>query len=123
MGQVLMIKKGCPFCGKSTDIEVDKDEYTAYINDRELALHFGRRPAHERELIKTGMCYDCQEKTFGRPTPGNEEAWGECIGECDCCGMPLYGKRNVTGDGKYSCMSCGVVHRYEGNELIPEYVE
>lgn len=123
MGQSLMIKKGCPFCGASTELEVDKEEYAAYVHDRNLILHFGKRPDYERELIRTGMCYSCQERTFGRPMPGNENAWGNCLGECDCCGTPIYDKASAAADGKYVCKSCCLVHRYEGNELIPEYEE
>ena len=60
-----------------------------------------------RELVKTGMCYDCQERVFHRPLPEHEEMWGKQIGECECCGSPIYDKMDGDASGLHKCSQCG----------------
>lgn len=122
MGNI-KIKKGCPFCGKTSEIEVDEVAYENYVRTSNLLQCFGNRNAFDRELIKTGICFDCQEKTFGVPAPGHESEWGEVLGECDCCGASIYSiKHRVEGD-KYRCTSCYCPHKLVDGVLIPEEEE
>ncbi len=103
----------CPFCSKSTTVSVDKEAFDAYKAGINIAEALPTMSLFDREVLKTGMCYDCQERTFGVPAPGHEEAWGERLGECGCCGAPIYSRRNKDGYA-YVCKCCGCHHYYEG---------
>lgn len=124
MAKVEVVKK-CPFCGKVTTFEVDGERYNEYMVDRNVGKHFGNLNPFEREVLITSMCFDCQEETFCRPKPGNEEAWGPYVNDCDCCGAPIYKLRNATSeDGAYKCRSCGIINRATSDgTLVGEYDE
>ncbi len=59
------IKKTCPFCGKTTIITVNKNDYDKWQEDTLIQRAFPYLSADEREVLITGMCYDCQAKVFG----------------------------------------------------------
>lgn len=115
----ITIKKNCPFCGATSSIEVDEVKYERYVRTGDLRENFGNRNPFERELIKTGICYDCQEKTFGTPLPEHEKEWGTYLGECSCCGMPIYSNKHKDGD-LYVCPSCRTPHSLDNGVLIEE---
>lgn len=97
----------CPFCGKTTTVKVSQVALSAYRAGAMIYEAFPKKSAAEREVIKTGMCYDCQEKTFHNPAPGHEKEWGEPVGECACCGATLYEKHdNVPTTGRFTCSCC-----------------
>jgi hypothetical protein len=108
----------CPFCGKSTKVVVSQVALSMYRAGSSIQEAFPKKSTFDREVIKTGMCYDCQEKTFGVPAPEHEEAWGTCIGDCPCCGAPIYDKHNnVTVGEEFACKSCHQPMIYDGNKL------
>lgn len=79
---------------------------------------FGDKNPFERELIMTGMCFECQENVFSRPAPGNEEKWGSYLGECECCGAPIYEKKHAMEvPGTYKCNGCGTLYSKDESGL------
>lgn len=80
----------CPFCGNESSIQVDDKAYEAWQNGKNIQEAFPNLDVFARELLISSMCYSCQEKTFHRPLPWNEAAWGKLVRECDCCGAPVY---------------------------------
>lgn len=97
----------CRWCGKTTVVKVSQVALDMYKAGAFITEAFPKKNAAEREVIMTGMCYDCQEKTFHRPAPGHEKEWGEEVGECACCGVSLYDKHdNVPMSGRFRCPAC-----------------
>lgn len=101
----------CPFCNEATTIKLgarlplySKGQVTI---DEE---NFPELNNFEREALISGMCFDCQEATFHKPKPGNEKAFGRYIGECECCGAPIWERDEI--DGGYVCTQCG--EEFEG---------
>lgn len=105
----------CPFCGNVTKLDVDKDAYAAYrmsgLFGGSVQNAFPDLNDFERETLISRMCFDCQEKTFNRPQPGHEEAFGKRVGECEVCGCPIYEKDKV--DDKYKCPQCSEIFETE----------
>lgn len=101
------INAQCPGCGKISAVDVDDMQYLAYQNGARIEDAFPLMNPFSREVLLSGYCFSCQENIFNRPAPGNEAAWGKYIGECDCCGSPLYENRNAVGYLQYKCNSCG----------------
>ena len=100
------ISRKCPFCGKVSTHSYDKDAYERYMSGEcSIQEVFYNEHPMDRELLLTGMCHDCCEKTFGTPAPEHEAEWGKCVGECDCCGRPVYEKD--AKEGTFRCKSCG----------------
>lgn len=58
------IKKTCPLCGKTTHIAVNGDDYEKWQNGTLIQRAFPYMSAEEREVLITGLCYDCQAKVF-----------------------------------------------------------
>ena len=55
----------CPFCGHANVIEVNEADYWDW-QDGELAQNaFPYLSANEREMLISGICPKCWEKTFG----------------------------------------------------------
>lgn len=55
----------CPFCGKSTTIAVNYEDYIHWREDT-LAQHaFPYLTPTEREVFISGMCPKCQKDVFG----------------------------------------------------------
>lgn len=116
----MLLKRNCVFCGKEQSLFVNDDAYDRYESGEEIQRAFPDLDSFAREFIISGMCYECQEKIFNKPQPCNKEAWGSVLGECACCGSPLYSKKNLTDDGKYKCPSCGSLHLYINERLVEE---
>lgn len=108
----------CAICGKKRNVEFDiSDEDLVKVDAGMMDLKDVLKPgSFQREVLISGMCYDCQEKTFNRPAPGHEEEWGEPVKECPICGCPLY-KKNVDED---RCPTC---HCKISVEMHAEYDE
>ena len=70
------------------------------------------RNAFERETMISGMCFECQSKTYNMPIPGVDD-WGKCLGECDVCGCELWEKHDTNDDGEVVCPKCGEVSTKE----------
>lgn len=80
----------CPNCCIKSKVEMTSEEYELYSSGVEVQKIFPRKNAFFREVLISGMCYDCQSKFFNKPKPG--EDWGEIKCECECCGAPIYEK-------------------------------
>jgi hypothetical protein len=101
----MKVTKKCPFCANSTTIDVDEEGVFSFNAGMPLQSAFPNLDAFHREVFKTGICFDCQEKVFNIPLPEHEKEWGTPIGECSCCGATIYSIRNKRGDG-YQCKGC-----------------
>ena len=56
----------CPFCGKDHEIEVWESDYLAWeVGDVLAQDAFFYLSADEREMLISGICPSCWEKTFG----------------------------------------------------------
>lgn len=56
----------CPFCGETHIVVVDTIDYIAWENGNVLAQNaFPYLSADEREMLISGICPQCWEKTFG----------------------------------------------------------
>lgn len=56
----------CPFCGETHIVVVDTIDYIAWENGNVLAQNaFPYLSADEREMLISGICSQCWEKTFG----------------------------------------------------------
>ena len=68
---MIVITTTCPFCGKLTEIEVDEKTFARYQAGEVLIQDaFPELNASERELLITGMCFDCQDRVFN-----DEDEW------------------------------------------------
>ena len=111
----------CPTCGKAHDVQMEvPDDKLERLEAGTLELKDALRPGtFDREILISGMCYDCQEKVFHRPAPGHEAEWGDIMSECPICGTPLY-KRDVEED---KCPSCHCILSKAEEELEEEEYE
>lgn len=112
----MKIKKRCIFCNAETNLTVSDEGLSMYNSGVPVQRAFPELNKFDREVIISGMCYDCQEKTFNTPTEEHRAAWGENIGDCLCCGAPLWSIRNKSGDN-YICPCCGCSHEYSDGVL------
>lgn len=99
----MIVVKTCFSCGKKTKLVVDDKSYSRWKSGDNIASAFPDMHKFNREVLISGMCHDCQSKTFNQPKPG--EDWGELVGTCPCCDRCIYPKDIV--DGTYNCPSCG----------------
>ena len=62
----MIIETTCPFCGKTHEVTVDAIDYLAWEVGDVLAQNaFPYLSADEREMLISGICPDCWERTFG----------------------------------------------------------
>ena len=59
----------CPFCGHANEIEVNEADYWDWQDGELVQNAFPYLSADEREMLISGICPTCWEKTFG----GEEE--------------------------------------------------
>lgn len=59
------ITKVCPFCGKVNHLIVNEEMYNRWISGESIQRVFPMVNASERELLISGICYDCQDNIFG----------------------------------------------------------
>ena len=55
----------CPFCGDITEIEVEEKQLAAWENGELIQNAFPTLSASHRELLMSGICFDCQDTVFG----------------------------------------------------------
>lgn len=103
MSMLIQVDKECPFCGKENTMHVDMHDYTKWQSGLNIQHAFPDMSSFDREVLVSGICYTCQEQVFGRPSPDNEDEWGDELGECVNCGVPIYSKHNAIGD----TLKCG----------------
>lgn len=102
----MKVEKTCFSCGQVTTIECNESEYLKWKNDTNIQHAMPSLSVMERETLISGLCFDCQEKLFNMPKPGNEAKFGARLGECDCCGMVVW-EKDINPDGTFICKSCG----------------
>lgn len=64
---MMQMKRVCPFCGNTTVIVVDSEDLEKWQGGELIQNVFADRPAEWREVLKTGMCQECQWEFFGNP--------------------------------------------------------
>lgn len=100
------VKKICPFCGKETSVEVDAKKWDLVLNGTSVQMAFPELDTANREILISGMCYNCQEDFYNMPAPGHEEAFGKFVGYCPDCECRLYEKDFDASTKMYNCPSC-----------------
>lgn len=113
----MKVRKKC-MCGKTSTIEVNEIKYNAWQAGLKIQDVFPELHPFERELLISGMCFDCQEKMYNRPAPGHEEMWGRKLGQCTCCDRPVFEKKDIPNEeGLYCCPQCGNRMKLENGVL------
>ena len=55
----------CPFCGHAHEVAVNEDDYFSWMFDGDLVqTAFPYLSANEREMLISGICPTCWNKTF-----------------------------------------------------------
>ena len=101
----MKVSRKCPFCGKTTVVEVNAAEYKKWGAGELIQRAMPTLHKAYRETLLSGLCLSCYEKTYNEPAPGNEASFGNRLGSCDQCDMAVYEKDLV--DGKFVCKNCG----------------
>lgn len=55
----------CPCCGRDYEIEVNEEDYWDWQDGELVQNAFPYLSAAEREMLISGICPKCWEKTFG----------------------------------------------------------
>ena len=55
----------CPLCGHENEVNVHESDYWAWENGELVQVAFPYLSANEREMLISGICPTCWEKTFG----------------------------------------------------------
>ena len=55
----------CPFCGRGHEVEVNEADYWDWDDGMMVQDAFPYLSADEREMLITGICPTCWNKTFG----------------------------------------------------------
>lgn len=63
-GNVTVLDIICPFCLKNTQIQVRTDLFNKYLQGMHVQDVFPTMTVRERELLVSGICYDCQDVFF-----------------------------------------------------------
>lgn len=58
----------CPFCGEDHIVTVPEDGYNRWIRGEKIQIAMPEVPAEDREMLISGICPTCWNKTFG-PAP------------------------------------------------------
>lgn len=56
----------CPFCGAETVINVPVEGIKKYKDGALIQNAFPNMTAEEREVLISGICFECQKKVFGK---------------------------------------------------------
>ena len=75
----------CPICGHANEIAVNEEDYFDWAFDGVLVQNaFPYLSANEREMLVSGICPTCWEKTFGDSDEEEEdpEDWEDDVDEC-----------------------------------------
>ena len=75
----------CPFCGHANEVEVNEDDYWDWQDGKLAQDAFPYLSADEREMLISGICPTCWEKSFGG---GDDDP--EIYEDYDECGFDPY---------------------------------
>lgn len=87
-----LIIKECYSCGKPEKIECNEVEERKHLKITSIKTALPSLSSTELETFTSGLCYDCIEKLFNVPKPGNEKLFGQRLGKCNCCDRPVWEK-------------------------------
>jgi hypothetical protein len=59
--ETMRVSKTCPVCSKGSVVEVERDQFEAYLNGALLQEAFPTLGASQREMVKTGIHPSCWE--------------------------------------------------------------
>ena len=62
---MLRLMVDCPFCGKTSYVEVKQADFDAWEAGALAQDVFEYLTATEREILISGLCEDCQNNIFG----------------------------------------------------------
>ena len=69
----------CPFCGRGNEVEVNESDYWDWDDGELVQVAFPYLSADEREMLISGICPACWNKTFGgrneEEEPEPDEDW------------------------------------------------
>ena len=69
----------CPFCGKTTTIQVVGEDFYAWKFEGALIQNaMPYLPANVRETLISGLCDECQEKMFSSSEEEDSEPDDDC---------------------------------------------
>lgn len=116
----MVLERPCPFCKTVTKIELTEGEANALNRGELVQRACPNKNKFERETLINGLCFGCQERTFNMPAPGNETAWGDELGECECCGGVIWSIKNkkANRENEYLCPSCYCSYKLESGKLV-----
>ena len=63
----MILEQQCPICGKEMEIPIDDNAYKTWKAGTLIQNAFPALSPAERETIKTGYCFKCQEILFHPP--------------------------------------------------------
>jgi len=75
----------CPICHHANEVMVNEEDYFIWAFEGELVQNaFPYLSADEREMLISGICPTCWEKTFGGSDEDEEdpEDWEDDVDEC-----------------------------------------
>lgn len=78
------IVTACPFCGHANEVAVNEADYWDWQDGALVQDAFPYLTADEREMLVSGICPTCWEKTFGDSNEDEEdpEDWEDDVDEC-----------------------------------------
>ena len=66
MNNIKYVNTKCPYCGKTSTLEMTNEQYEQYISgDSYIQNIFPNWSPAIREMLITGICPDCWNKIFG----------------------------------------------------------
>jgi hypothetical protein len=79
----------CPICRENeTTVLVTEEAFKKYNRGASVQEAFPELNDFDKEVLVSGMCYDCQSITFNKPKPSPPK--GKKVGSCPICGRELY---------------------------------
>lgn len=65
MKDLIAVEVKCPFCGDISRIYVVEEDYLRWQNGELIQRAMPYLPAEQREVLISGICYQCQASIFG----------------------------------------------------------
>lgn len=80
----ITITTTCPFCGHTNEVAANEADYWDWQDGALVQDAFPYLTADEREMLVSGICPTCWEKTFGDSDEEEEdpEDWEDDVDEC-----------------------------------------
>ena len=71
----------CPFCGEMHEVPVNEDDYWDWQDGTSVQDAFPYLTADEREMLISGICPKCWDKTFGDDEEEDEPDFDDDVDE------------------------------------------